>query len=158
MREPAFVRGPLAHARAHGVHLPEGSGGQIFAAADLAEVRPILAVPGLPGFKVSEQPVLAAGKIRHVGEAVAACIAATRAEAEDLAGAVGRVLAEQGHAPAVPAEAPAPSEALASRGIEASVVPPARLRPSRRRARQSASGFASPGPARKCGGCSRIRR
>jgi carbon monoxide dehydrogenase subunit G len=123
MGEPAFVRSPLAHARLRRVRLPEGSGGQVFTAADLAEVRPILAVSGLPGFKVSEQPVLAAGKIRHAGKAVAACIAATRAEAEDLAGAVGRVLAEQGHAPAVPAEAPAPSEALASRGIEASVVP-----------------------------------
>jgi CO/xanthine dehydrogenase Mo-binding subunit len=40
---------------------------------------------GLPGFKISEQPVLATGKVRHVGELVAMCVAPTRAEAEDIA-------------------------------------------------------------------------
>ena len=34
------------------------------------------------------QPVLATDKVRHVGEAIAVCVAATRAEAEDLAAAV----------------------------------------------------------------------
>ena len=36
------------------------------------------------GFKISEQPVLANGKVRFVGEPVAMCVAASRAEAEDL--------------------------------------------------------------------------
>ncbi len=44
--------------------------------------------PALPGFKSSDQPVLATDKVRHVGEPVAVCVAATRAEAEDLAAAV----------------------------------------------------------------------
>ena len=39
----------------------------------------------MKGFKASDQPVLASGKVRHVGELVAMCIAATRAEAEDIA-------------------------------------------------------------------------
>ena len=51
-------------------------------------VNPIRAVSGLPGFKVSEQPVLATGKVRQVGELVAMCVAPTRAEAEDIAAAV----------------------------------------------------------------------
>ena len=48
--------------------------------------RPIGADSGLPGFKSSAQPVLAADKVRHVGELIAMCVAPTRAEAEDLAG------------------------------------------------------------------------
>ena len=60
----------------------------VFTAADLVGVKPIRAVSGLPGFKVSEQPVLATGKVRQVGELVAMCVAPTRAEAEDIAAAV----------------------------------------------------------------------
>ena len=40
------------------------------------------------GFKISEQPVLATGKVRQVGELVAMCLASTRAEAEDIAASV----------------------------------------------------------------------
>jgi carbon-monoxide dehydrogenase large subunit len=60
----------------------------VFTMADMAGVLPITAVSGLAGFKVSSQPVLASDKVRHVGEAIAVCVATTRAEAEDLAGAV----------------------------------------------------------------------
>ena len=42
----------------------------------------------MPGFKASEQPVLATGKVRQVGELIAMCVAPTRAEAEDIAAAV----------------------------------------------------------------------
>jgi len=59
--------------------------GKVFVASDLVGVKPIRAVSGLPGFKPSEQPILASGKVRYVGELIAACIAPTRAEAEDLA-------------------------------------------------------------------------
>jgi aerobic carbon-monoxide dehydrogenase large subunit len=37
------------------------------------------------GFKPSDQPILATGKVRPVGELIAMCVAATRAEAEDIA-------------------------------------------------------------------------
>ena len=60
----------------------------MFVAQDLAGVQPIVAVSGLAGFKPSVQPVLAADKVRHVGEAIAVCVASSRAEAEDLAAAV----------------------------------------------------------------------
>ena len=46
------------------------------------------AVSALPGFKISEQPVLATGKVRQVGELVAMCVGRSRAEAEDIAASV----------------------------------------------------------------------
>src|SRR3954453_21152342 len=88
LQDVAFVRSPVAHALLRGVHVPERYRGQVFTAADLSGVNPIRAVSGLPGFKISEQPVLATGKVRQVGELVAMCVAPTRAEAEDIAAAV----------------------------------------------------------------------
>ena len=89
MLEIAFLRSPLAHARLHGIKKPPGSENRVFTHGDLAGVKPIRAVAGLAGFKASEQPVLAAGKVRHVGEMIATCVAETRAEAEDLAAEIG---------------------------------------------------------------------
>ncbi len=88
MRDLAFVRSPLAHARISAIVKPTGQSHAVFAAADLAGVRPIVANSSLPGFKLSAQAVLATGKVRHVGEAIAACVADTRALAEDLAAQV----------------------------------------------------------------------
>src|SRR5580700_1382748 len=85
MRDLAFVRSPVAHAWIRAVHKPEGA---VFVAADLMGVQPIVAVSGLPGFKPSVQPVLASDKVRHVGEAIAVCVADSRAAAEDLAALV----------------------------------------------------------------------
>ena len=84
----AFVRSPLAHARLRSVTKPAGEEGRVFTAADLAGVRPIVARSGLPGFKLSEQPVLAVERVRYAGESIAACMGETRAEAEDLASRV----------------------------------------------------------------------
>jgi carbon-monoxide dehydrogenase large subunit len=88
MQDVAFVRSPLAHANLRGIDIPQAYRGCVFTADDLAGVKPIRAVSGLAGFKVSEQPALAAGKVRHVGELVAMCLAPTRAEAEDIAASV----------------------------------------------------------------------
>lgn len=88
MQDVAFVRSPLAHAYIRGIDVPPAHRGEVYVANDLAGVKPIRAVSGLPGFKVSEQPPLAAGKVRHVGELVAMCVAATRADAEDIAASV----------------------------------------------------------------------
>ncbi|HEX3499943.1 MAG TPA: molybdopterin cofactor-binding domain-containing protein, partial [Stellaceae bacterium] len=85
MREVAFLRSPVAHARILRIEIPDELRARVFVAADLVGVKPIRAVSGLPGFKVSEQPVLATGKVRYVGELIAACVAPTRAEAEDMA-------------------------------------------------------------------------
>ena len=81
MLDVAFVRSPMAHGVIRGItRLPN-----VFTSEDLKGVKPIRAVSGLKGFKPSEQPVLATGKVRQVGELVAMCVAPTRAEAEDLA-------------------------------------------------------------------------
>ncbi|MBI1398406.1 MAG: molybdopterin-dependent oxidoreductase [Betaproteobacteria bacterium] len=85
MMEVAFVRSPVAHARVRGIVKPAGMEGRVFTMADLAGVRPIVSDSGLPGFRSSAQYPLARNKVRHVGEAVAMCVARTRAEAEDLA-------------------------------------------------------------------------
>jgi carbon-monoxide dehydrogenase large subunit len=88
LQDVAFVRSPLAHARITAIHVPERFSDVVFTASNLAGIKPIRAVSGLPGFNISEQPVLATGKVRHVGELVAMCVAPTRAEAEDIAAAV----------------------------------------------------------------------
>jgi carbon-monoxide dehydrogenase large subunit len=112
MRELAFVRSPVAHARIRAIVKPAGLGEQVFVAADLIGVKPITAISGLPGFKASSQPILAFEKIRHVGEAVAVCIAATRAEAEDIAALVELDLEEL----------PAISDMLAARAAGSPLV------------------------------------
>jgi carbon-monoxide dehydrogenase large subunit len=85
MRELAFVRQRAAHARIRGIRKNSPA---VYTIDDLHGVRPITAVSSLPGFRASDQPVLARDKVRHVGEAIAVCVADTRAEAEDLAAAV----------------------------------------------------------------------
>src|SRR3954451_1630712 len=87
-QDVAFVRSPLAHARLHGISVPDANKSAVFGAADLAGVKPIRAVSGLRGFKPSDQPPLATGKVRYVGELIAMCLAPTRAEAEDVAATV----------------------------------------------------------------------
>jgi carbon-monoxide dehydrogenase large subunit len=88
MRDVAFHRSAHAHARLRGIAKPAAHAEAVFTMDDLAGVAPIRAVSGLPGFKVSEQWPLARGKVRQVGEPIAMCVAATRAEAEDLAALV----------------------------------------------------------------------
>jgi carbon-monoxide dehydrogenase large subunit len=88
MRDVAFMRSPVAHARIRGIQKPEGSEDSVFVLADLTGVNPIVADCGLKGFKSSKQPVLAGDKVRLVGEMIAMCVADTRAEAEDLAAQV----------------------------------------------------------------------
>jgi len=94
----AFVRSPLAHARLLDLTKPHGDETEVVTAADLDGVRPIVARSGLPGFKVSEQPVLAVDRTRYAGEPIAACLGETRAAAEDVA---SRVMLDLEELPAV---------------------------------------------------------
>ena len=88
MREVAFLRSPVAHARIRSVRIPAAIREHVIIAEDLTGVKAIRADTALPGFKSSLQPVLAGDKVRHVGEPVAMCIAPTLAQAEDLAALV----------------------------------------------------------------------
>lgn len=84
MKDVAFLRAPVSHARLLGIDIPEALSGQAFSSAEMTNVADIRAVSALPGFKISEQPVLARGKIRQVGELLAVCVADNRAQAEDM--------------------------------------------------------------------------
>ena len=88
MLEVAFARSPVAHARIVRIEKPAGAEDRVFTMDDLRGVQPIRAISALPGFKPSDLWPLAKDKVRHVGEPVAMCVAATRAEAEDLAAQV----------------------------------------------------------------------
>ncbi len=88
MLDVAFVRSPVAHAHIRAVRKPAGHERAVFTIDDLAGVKPIVADSALAGFKSAPQHVLAKGKVRQVGELVAMCVAASRAEAEDIAALV----------------------------------------------------------------------
>lgn len=86
MRDVAFVRSQLPHGRIQHLGKPEGLGdAEFWTAADLRGVaRPIVADSKHPAFRHSEYPLLAADKVRFVGEPVALVVADDRAAAEDL--------------------------------------------------------------------------
>jgi carbon-monoxide dehydrogenase large subunit len=88
LRDVAFLRSPRAHARIRAIRIPAAIRERVFIASDLDGVAAIRADTALAGFKSSLQPVLAADKVRHVGEPIAMCVAPTLAEAEDMAAAI----------------------------------------------------------------------
>ena len=85
MLHAAFARSPHAHARIVAARKPHGFEDRVYLAQDLAGVGRMRSTAKLPGFKPSDWPILAATKVRHVGEPIAMAIGATRAEAEDIA-------------------------------------------------------------------------
>ena len=86
MLEAAVLRSPIAHASSLQIQKPEGHEGRVFTAEDLGlgGVHPIHVVSKYPGHRAADYPHLAEDKLRFVGEAVAVCLADTRAEAEDI--------------------------------------------------------------------------
>jgi len=87
-QQVVFLRSPHAHARIRGIAVPPGAKGSVFTAADLPRMQPIRVETQAAGAKSPPWPPLATDKVRYVGEAIAACVAPTRAEAEDLATSV----------------------------------------------------------------------
>jgi carbon-monoxide dehydrogenase large subunit len=85
MRDVAFLRSPVAHARIRAIRKPAGQESAVFVRADLHDVRNVQCNLGSPSFKNSDYPPLAQEKVRFVGEPLAMCVAPTRAQAEDLA-------------------------------------------------------------------------
>src|SRR5262245_1828018 len=82
--EVAFLRSPVAHGRIRRIVKPPGAEADVFVRADMHDVAAIVAPTTVPGYKLSECHPLAHDKVRFVGEAIAMCVAPTRAEAEDL--------------------------------------------------------------------------
>lgn len=83
--EVAFLRSPVAHGTLRAVRKPPGREADVFVRGDLKGLKSIVAPSTLPHYRDSEYPPLADGKVRMVGEAIALCVAPSRAEAEDLA-------------------------------------------------------------------------
>ena len=78
-----FVRSAVAAGKIKKITVPDDA--MVFTAADLAAVKPI--TPELHKFNYVPvtQPVLASGFVRFVGEPIAAVVAPSEAEAEDMA-------------------------------------------------------------------------
>ena len=87
-KDVAFVRSPHAHARIKAIRIPDALKGKVFTGNNMSGINDMRAVPQVSGFRVAGYPPFATEKVRFVGEIVAACIAPTRAEAEDLVGQI----------------------------------------------------------------------
>ncbi len=81
-----FIRSPVASGRIVGITAPDGA--RIYRAADLDGVRPIRPMLHKFNYQPIEQPILAKDVVRFVGEPIAAVVASSPAEAEDIAEAV----------------------------------------------------------------------
>ena len=86
-QEVAFVRSPHAHARIKGIAIPPDADGR---SSPPRTCRALPRCAPSAGDRLQGLGISAAGteKVRFVGEVIAACIAPTRAEAEDLAASV----------------------------------------------------------------------
>src|ERR1700728_543436 len=78
-----FIRSPVASGRIVRLSAPDGT--TMISSADLDGVRPIRPMLHKFNYRPIEQPVLAKNVVRFVGEPVAVVVAATNAEAEDIA-------------------------------------------------------------------------
>ncbi len=78
-----FVRSPLAAGKIKKIAVPPGA--LVITAADLKGVKPIKPMLHKFNYRPVGQPILADGEVRFTGEIVAAVVAGTEAEAEDLA-------------------------------------------------------------------------
>ena len=78
-----FVRSAVAAGEIKKITVPDNA--MVFTAADLAAVKPITPALHKFGYVPVAQPVLASGFVRFVGEPIAAVVAPSEAEAEDIA-------------------------------------------------------------------------
>jgi aerobic carbon-monoxide dehydrogenase large subunit len=88
IQEVVFVRSTHAHAHIGSISVPPEARARVFSAADLPQIKPIRVVTQAVGARSPAWPPLATDKVRYVGDAIAACVAPTRTEAEDLAAGV----------------------------------------------------------------------
>src|SRR6202030_3532311 len=87
-----FVRSPVASGRIVGIAAPDGA--RLYCAADLDGVRPIRPMLHKFDYRPIAQPILAADVVRFAGEPIAAVVAASPAEAEDIGEGVAIEIAD----------------------------------------------------------------
>jgi carbon-monoxide dehydrogenase large subunit len=85
LHDIAFVRSQMAHARVRKVAKPADAAARVFTLADLGAINVLEAGPELAAFRHGPYPPLADDRVRYAGQAIAACVAPSRAQAEDLA-------------------------------------------------------------------------
>jgi aerobic carbon-monoxide dehydrogenase large subunit len=85
VQDIAFVRSPRAHARVRNVIKPTTAHSRVFTLSDIEPINVLEAGPELSAHRHSPYPPLAADQVRYVGQAIAACVAPTRSQAEDIA-------------------------------------------------------------------------
>ena len=88
VQNAAFVRSPLANARVRQVSKPADAAARVFTLADIGPINVLEAGPELSAHRHSPYPPLADGRVRYVGQTIAACVMPTRAQAEDVAAQV----------------------------------------------------------------------
>lgn len=119
-----FVRSPVAAGRIVRITVPPGR--KVITAADLADVKPISPMLHKFGYVRVSQPILGRTVVRFVGEPIAAAVAPTEEEAEDLADAVEVEIAET--TPVIEApQALAPHAPLVHDEVRGNVVVEARI-------------------------------
>jgi len=110
-----FVRSPVAAGTIKKIEAPKGA--LVISAADLKGVKPIKPMLHKFNYRPVDQPILADGVVRFTGEPVAAVVAASTADAEDIADQVELTIDEttpvidalaalEAGAPQIHAEAP----------------------------------------------------
>jgi aerobic carbon-monoxide dehydrogenase large subunit len=87
-----FLRSPNAAGKIESIKAPEGA--MVITAGDLKGVKPILPMLHKFAYRPVGQPILAEGEVRFAGEAVAAIVAPSEEEAEDIADAVELVIGD----------------------------------------------------------------
>ena len=81
-----FVRSPIARGRILDIDIPDlPAGVRVITASDLGDVRPIRPLLHRPDYVPIAQPALAGARVNHVGEPIAAVVAASPEQAEDIA-------------------------------------------------------------------------
>jgi aerobic carbon-monoxide dehydrogenase large subunit len=88
LQDIAFVRSQHAHAKVRKLKRPAGAAARVFTLTDIGPINVLEAGPELAAFRHGPYPPLADGRVRYVGQTIAACVAETRTLAEDLADAV----------------------------------------------------------------------
>jgi len=94
VQDIAFVRSQRASALVRQVTKPSDKTGRVFTLADIGPINVLEAGPELAAHRHSPYPPLADGRVRFVGQPIAACVMPTRAQAEDLADKVDIELEE----------------------------------------------------------------
>jgi carbon-monoxide dehydrogenase large subunit len=87
-----FLRSPNAAGKIESIKAPEGA--MVITAGDLKGVKPILPMLHKFAYRPVGQPILAEGEVRFAGEAVAAIVAPSEEEAEDVTDAVELVIGD----------------------------------------------------------------